>query len=145
MLRGAIDVANRTRVSGWMMSPLASVRGQTVSAFVGARCVGSGPIEVARPDLLWLVEDGFAGFDFAIELSPDEDAASIVIRLQNCDAAILQANAELVRARPEEARRRTQTDAVGANPTASPIPREGAARGGVVLSYGTPKRSSGPR
>ena len=104
MIRGAIEIADPKRVVGWMVSSAASLRGKTVLAFSGEQCVGSGMVEVFRGDLLRAnLGDGYAGFDFPIALLPDQDAASVVVRLENSDAAILQAGCEVVRAPPVEA------------------------------------------
>ena len=73
-------------------------------AFSGASCVGAGKVEVFRRDLLMAnLGDGYAGFDFQIALSEGQDMASVVIRLEHCDAAILQAGTSVVRSQPEAA------------------------------------------
>ena len=101
MIRGAIEVAEPERVAGWIVSSAASLRGQIVLAFSGANCVGAGTVSVFRRDLLLAnLGDGHAGFDFPIALLSDQDVASVVIRLEHCDAAILQAGCEVVRAEP---------------------------------------------
>ncbi len=45
--------------------------------------------------------DGYAGFDFPIALSEGQDIASVVIRLDHCDAAILQSGTAVVRSQAE--------------------------------------------
>ena len=144
MLCGAIDVARNGRVAGWMMSPLGSLRGQKVQAFVDAQCVGSGLIEVVRPDLLWLVEDGYAGFNFRVELSPDQDAASIIVKLEHSDAVLLQAESQ-VRRRPEKDMKEPRPSVEAPGPARAPSQSSTTTpkSGGVVLHYGPPRRSSG--
>ncbi len=101
MIRGAIEIAEPARVVGWIVSSATSLRGQTVLAFSGVQCVGAGAVNVFRQDLLMAdLRDGHAGFDFPIALSSDQDIASVVIRLEHCDAAILQAGCEVVLAEP---------------------------------------------
>ena len=119
MIRGAIEVAEPTRVAGWIVSSATPLRGLPVLAFTGAVCVGAGTVEVFRRDLLMAnLGDGYAGFDFPIALSEDQDIASVVIRLEQCDAAILQSGTTVVR---------SQTEA-----TVSPTPSRQAA--GKVLA-----------
>ena len=61
-------------------------------------------MEVFRRDLLMAnLGDGYAGFDFPIALSEGQDLASVVIRLEHCDAAILQSGTSVVRSQPEVA------------------------------------------
>ena len=109
MIRGSIEIAEPKRVAGWIVSSAATLRGKTVLAFAGAKCVGSGTVEVFRRALLAAgLGDGYAGFDFPIALSGDQDLASVVIRPESCDAAILQVGCEVVRlpAVKAESRRR---------------------------------------
>ena len=97
MIRGAIEVTSRRKVSGWIVSAARPLKGKLVLAFVGSQCVGSGRVDVFRPDLLNAnLGDGYAGYDFAIALSDDDDVGSVVIRLEECDAAILQSGSEVV-------------------------------------------------
>ena len=59
-------------------------------------------MEVFRRDLLMAnLGDGYAGFDFPIALADGQDVASVVIRLEHCDAAILQAGTVVVRSQPD--------------------------------------------
>ena len=46
MIRGAIEIANRSVISGWLYAPELPLRDQLVLAFVGKRHVGTGKIEV---------------------------------------------------------------------------------------------------
>ena len=104
MIRGAIEIAEPTRVAGWIVSSATPLRGLPVLAFSGAVCVGAGTVEVFRRDLLMAnLGDGYAGFDFPIALSTEQDLASVVIRLENCDAAILQSGTAIVRKQVEAA------------------------------------------
>ena len=143
MLRGAIDVARTGRVAGWMMSPLGSLRGQKVQAFVGAQCVGSGLIEVIRPDLYWLIEDGYAGFNFRVQLLPDQDAASIIVKLEHSDAVLLQAESQVCR-RSEKDMKEPRPSVEAPGPARAPSQSSTTMpKSGVVLHYGPPRRSSG--
>ena len=49
------------------------------------------------------VGDGYAGFDFPIELAADQNPASVMVRLELCDAVLLQADCEVVRKQPTNA------------------------------------------
>ena len=110
MIRGAIEVAEPTRVAGWIVSSASPLRGMPVLAFSGAKCVGSGTVEVFRRDLLMAnLGDGYAGFDFAIALADNQDIASVVIRLDHCDAAILQAGCTVVRGQPQTSQPQPET------------------------------------
>ena len=97
MIRGAIEIAQRNRVVGWMHAQSGPLRGQTVLAFVGGRCVGSGEVEGFRQDLLDAgLGDGFCGFDFPVRLSEGERVGSLLVRLQFSDAALLQQSSQVV-------------------------------------------------
>ena len=97
MLRGAIEIARRDRVSGWLISAAGPLRGETVLAFVGRRCVGSGQVSVFRADLNAPdLGDGFSGFDFPIELQDGEAVESVVIRLELCDPVLVQDGSQVV-------------------------------------------------
>jgi hypothetical protein len=92
MIRGAIEVATPALVSGWIYCKAESLRDQLVLAFVGARCVGAGKVEIFRKDLLDAkLGDGYCGFHFPIQLQAGETAGAVVIKLQNSDAALIQA------------------------------------------------------
>jgi hypothetical protein len=91
MIRGAIEVAEPTRVAGWIYAGSQPLRNETVLAFVGDRCVGAGKVECFRQDLLDAkLGDGFCGFDFPVWLNEGESSRAIIVRLQNSDAALLQ-------------------------------------------------------
>jgi hypothetical protein len=97
VIRGAIEVATPALVSGWIYCKLASLRDQLVLAFVDGRCVGSGRVEIYRKDLAEAkLGDGYCGFHFPIVLQEGEQAPSIVIRLQDSDASLLQARSRVV-------------------------------------------------
>ena len=51
VIRGAIEVAQDKLVSGWIYSSVVGLRDTLVLAFSGARCVGSGRVEIFRQDL----------------------------------------------------------------------------------------------
>ncbi len=91
MIRGAIEVVQKTRVAGWLYSGTEPLRDKTVLAFVGTRCVGSGKVERFRQDLLDAkLGDGYCGFDFPIKLADGEAAGSVIVRLQFSDMALIQ-------------------------------------------------------
>jgi hypothetical protein len=97
VIRGAIEVATPVLVSGWIYCKAASLRDQLVLAFVGARCVGTGKVEIYRKDLHEArLGDGYCGFHFPIALQDGEQAASVVVRLQESDASLLQAKSRVV-------------------------------------------------
>lgn len=97
MIRGAIEVATPTLVSGWIYCKVASLRDQLVLAFVGTRCVGSGRVEIYRKDLVDAkLGDGYSGFHFPIVLQGDEQPGGVVVKLQDSDVALLQAKSRVV-------------------------------------------------
>ena len=97
MIRGAIEVAQRTRVVGWIYSGADALKGKTVLAFVGGRCVGAGEVDGFRQDLLDAkLGDGFCGFDFPVRLSDDESVGSLIVRLQFSDVALMQQSSRVV-------------------------------------------------
>jgi hypothetical protein len=97
MIRGSIEVARRTQVSGWIHAELGTVRDRLILAFSGDRCVGAGKVDRFRKDLLEAkLGDGYCGFDFPIILNDDEGAGSVIVKLQNSDAALIQAASRLV-------------------------------------------------
>ncbi len=97
MIKGAIEVATPALVSGWIYCKAASLRDQLVLAFVDGRCVGSGRVEIYRKDLAEAkLGDGYGGFHFPIALVEGEQPAAVVIRLQDSDACLLQANSRVV-------------------------------------------------
>lgn len=91
MIRGCIEVAQGTRVAGWIYASTESLRDKLILAFVGARCVGAGKVDRFRKDLFDArLGDGYCGFDFPIKLEEGEGVGGIVVRLQNSDAALIQ-------------------------------------------------------
>jgi len=97
VIRGAIEVATPTLVSGWIYCKAASLRDHLVLAFVGARCVGTGKVEIYRKDLHEAkLGDGYCGFHFPIALKDGEQPASVVVRLQESDAALIQSASRVV-------------------------------------------------
>jgi hypothetical protein len=96
VIRGAIEVATPTLVSGWIYCKPISLRDQLVLAFVGTRCVGTGKVEIYRKDLHEAkLGDGYCGFHFPIALQGGEQPAAVVVRLQESDASLLQANSRV--------------------------------------------------
>lgn len=119
MIRGCIEVAEATRVAGWIYAGSESLRDRLVLAFVGTRCAGAGKVDRFRKDLLDAgLGDGYCGFDFAVHLEPDETPGSLVVRLQNSDAALIQPASRVVGAEGAEAPRRTGHALHGASDTA---------------------------
>ncbi len=97
MIRGAIEVVETGRVSGWIFSSAESLRDKLIMAFVGTRCAGTGKVDRFRKDLLAAkLGDGYSGFDFPIKLLPGENTGSLVVRLQNSDAALLQTRSQVI-------------------------------------------------
>lgn len=96
MIRGAIEVAQKARVAGWLYSATNSLRDMTVLAFVGPRCVGSGKVEHFRQDLLDAkLGDGYCGYDFPVRLAEGESAGSVIVRLQFSDMALIQPSSHI--------------------------------------------------
>ena len=96
MIRGAIESVQDKVVSGWIYAGPYKVRDHLVLAFSGPRCVGSGKVEIFRKDLAEAgLGDGYCGFHFPIELKPGEPPASVVIRLADSDAALIQARSKV--------------------------------------------------
>lgn len=91
MIRGAIEVAQKTRVAGWLYSATGNLRDKTVLAFVGSRCVGAGKVDIFRQDLLDAkLGDGYCGYDFPVRLAEGETAGAVIVRLQFSDMALIQ-------------------------------------------------------
>jgi len=96
MIRGSIEVAQRTRVAGWIYCQATPVRESVILAFVGARCVGAGKVDVYRRDLHDAgLDDGFCGFDFPLHLEAGESVGGVVVRLPNSDASLIQPSTTL--------------------------------------------------
>jgi hypothetical protein len=96
MIRGAIEVAQKTRVAGWIFSASETLRDKTVLAFVAGRCVGSGKVDHFRQDLLDAkLGDGYCGFDFAVRLADGEHVGSLIVRLQFSDMALIQSTSRI--------------------------------------------------
>lgn len=92
MLRGAIETATESLVSGWVYCKAVSLRDQLVLAFLGGRTIGTGRVQFFRKDLLAAgLGDGYCGFHFAIALQPGESPADVTIRLADSDFMLVQA------------------------------------------------------
>jgi hypothetical protein len=90
VIRGSIEVIAADRVAGWIFCAAESLKGQTVLAFCGQRCIGSGEVERYRKDLAEAgLGDGYCGFDFTINLRDSEKLGSVVIKLQGSDAMLV--------------------------------------------------------
>ena len=97
MIRGSIEVAQSTRVAGWIYSSADTVRDKLILAFVGQRCVGAGKVDRFRKDLLEAkLGDGYCGYDFPIKLNDDENLGAVVVKLQNADAALIQSTSRMI-------------------------------------------------
>ncbi len=91
MIRGAIEVANRTVISGWLYSQAVGLQGQLVLAFIGTRHVGTGKVEIFRKDLKDAgLGDGFSGFYFPLTLLPTDQPEAVIVRLDASDLCLLQ-------------------------------------------------------
>ena len=96
MIRGAIEVASRSIVSGWLYSPAIELRGKIVLAFIDQKHIGTGRIELFRKDLKEAgLGDGFAGFHFPVKLSGADDPGRITVRLEASDLCLLQQDAAI--------------------------------------------------
>ena len=93
MLKGAIDHISVSNIGGWLFTSLGNLDDSVVLAFSGEECVGSGKIEVFRPDLLAAgMGDGRHGFSFPISVKDEEEASRVYVKLEGSDAVILQAD-----------------------------------------------------
>jgi hypothetical protein len=96
MIRGSIEVARRTQVSGWIYAETGTVRDRLILAFAGDRCVGAGKVDRFRKDLLEAkLGDGYCGFEFPIKLNDDERLGAVILKLQNSDVALIQRDTKL--------------------------------------------------
>jgi hypothetical protein len=95
MLKGAIDHISVTNIGGWLFTNLGNLDDSVVLAFSGDECVGSGRIEIFRPDLLAAgMGDGKHGFSFPITVKDEEEASRVYVKLEGSDAVILQGERE---------------------------------------------------
>lgn len=91
MLKGAIDHVSAASIGGWLFTSLGSLDDSVVLAFSGDTCVGSGKIDVFRPDLLEAgMGDGRLGFSFPISVKDENEASRVYVKLEGSDAVILQ-------------------------------------------------------
>lgn len=97
MIRGAIETANRTVISGWLYARAVDLRGQLVLAFIGDRHVGTGRIELFRKDILEAgLGDGYSGFHFPVDLRSSDEPQTVTIRLEQSDLSLLQRDVLIV-------------------------------------------------
>lgn len=97
MIRGHIDFASRGRVEGWIFCDTLKLTGRTVLAFADEQCVGGGPVEVFRPDLLEAgLGDGVVGFGFPVALEAWQDPRTLDVRLDGSSLQMKQGDACLV-------------------------------------------------
>jgi hypothetical protein len=95
MLRGAIELATTELIQGWIYSDAGPVRDLVIVALSGQDCLGTGRVDVFRPDLADAgVGDGNCGFSFPITVRPDA-LDSVVVKLDGSDAVLLQADARV--------------------------------------------------
>lgn len=93
VIRGHIEVATHEVVQGWIYDSDGRTRNKVVLAFSGADCVGSGKVDIYRPDLRDAgLGDGYLGFSFGVTLDPAA-VGSMVVRFDGSDAVLLQAGA----------------------------------------------------
>jgi hypothetical protein len=91
MLKGAIDYVSANSIGGWLFTSFGDLDDTVVLAFSGATCVGSGKIDVFRPDLLDAgMGDGRLGFSFPISVKDESEASRVYVKLEGSDAVILQ-------------------------------------------------------
>ncbi len=91
MIRGAIEVANRSIISGWLYSQAIDLRGQLVLAFIGTRHVGTGKVDIFRKDLKDAgLGEGYGGFYFPLTLLPTDQPEAVTVRLDQSDLCLLQ-------------------------------------------------------
>jgi hypothetical protein len=95
MIRGAIEVVTMEAVQGWIYCDHVAMNDQTILAYSGEQCVGSGRANVFRPDLVSAgFSDGKLGFSFPISVVP-EALETIVVKLEGSDAVLLQTGARV--------------------------------------------------
>jgi hypothetical protein len=95
MIRGAIEVVTTDAVQGWIYCDHVAMGDQTILAYSGEQCVGSGRADVFRPDLVSAgLRDGKLGFNFPISVVP-EALETIVVKLEGSDAVLLQRGARV--------------------------------------------------
>lgn len=93
MIRGNIEVVTPELIQGWIYTEDGNIRNRVLLAFQNNTCVGSGRVEVFRPDLADAgLGDGHLGFSFPISVAP-EATGSVVLKLEGSDAALLQPTA----------------------------------------------------
>jgi hypothetical protein len=99
MIKGAIEVANRSIISGWLYGNAVDLRGHLVLAFIGERHVGTGKIELFRKDIKEAgLGDGYSGFYFPVTLKASDHPETITIRLDQSDLVLLNRNCVLAAA-----------------------------------------------
>ncbi|WP_421995231.1 hypothetical protein [Roseococcus sp.] len=96
MIRGAVEQVVSNRVSGWVYSPIADLKGSTLLAFVDDVCVGAGQIDVFRQDLADAgLGDGRFGYSFAVSLNDAADSGRLVVKLEGSDALLKQGSSRV--------------------------------------------------
>ena len=91
MLRGAIDYITETEIGGWVYSELGPVKRRLVLAYCDGKCIGAGPIEKFRQDLLDAgLDDGVLGFRFPISKIDSEQLRRVNVKLEGGDFVLGQ-------------------------------------------------------
>jgi hypothetical protein len=97
MIRGCIESVTPRQVRGWIHAEGRSLRDMPLLAFSGRECIGAGQVAIFRQDLADAgLGDGYLGFDILISGERAEDLASVVVRLDQSDALLLQSEARVV-------------------------------------------------
>lgn len=89
MLRGYIENVTEETVDGWVYCQARSLTGMTILAFDGSTCIGSGEVNIYRPDLAEAgLGDGQNGFSIYCGKDAIQKAQHINIRLIDSDFLI---------------------------------------------------------
>jgi|SRR5579862_4930310 len=91
MLRGAIDYISETEIGGWIYCEVGPVKRRLVLAYYEGKCLGSGPIETFRQDLLDAgLGDGVLGFRFPISKIDANELHAVSVKLEGSDLVLVQ-------------------------------------------------------
>lgn len=97
MLIGAVEAVTPENVSGWIYSPHMDLFGTTALAFLDGKCIGSGRVDVFRPDLAEAgLSHGKLGFHFSIQLPEEEAVGRVVVSPEGCEALLVQRGSKVV-------------------------------------------------
>jgi hypothetical protein len=96
VIKGSIEDISPQVVSGWIYCEAAPLRDATILAFSGRDCIGIGKVGYFRQDLADAgLDDGHLGFSFPINLPEGAELASVVVRLDNAEAVLMQRQSRL--------------------------------------------------